>query len=406
VKELHILPCADTLLYLPVYLALDALRENPRYAFVKRDETADGCIWEYRDLRILLHAASGGDDLAVKSLIKCQSENPESSCVAIADPLIALHAHAGEGLRVVATFINRIALSSVFKEPHKGKKAYWGHLSRLRDAIHEKGRLLGPEFKEFDPYLKVAFCEQGETNKSLLRHFLGVSKSAAKVEGFGQAEFEVVVNGHSDVSFTAAPWLKEGGVDLFNLGKDKLHTESWLPSIPYPFSSIITTKESWDTERECQWRGPIGTLVRHMLIAAALLARYRDKIGFALYRQAGEFRNFGLPAKSEAKSHHIILAAVRHLVERDYLAEDLSNAWVAWDFAAEASCGDPKRLSWQSVYPTYLKAVEREKNDGFWRNVADDLDFWKNDFRSCMNSYLRSDRLSGPEKWPVPMYKD
>lgn len=138
----------------------------------------------------------------------------------------------------------------------------------------------------------------------------------------------------------------------------------------------------------------------------ALMARYRDQVAIALHGSAVDFRNFGLPKECKTSSYQVILGAVRHLVERDYLAEDLSNAWVAWDFAAEATAQKPiDRLSWAGIYTRYLKAVEREKEEGFWRTVADDEQFWKNEFRACMRSYMRTDKLTEGNRWEVPLYQ-
>lgn len=410
-RELHIFPCADTLLYIPVYLTIDTLRENTGLVPKKEPKTdpdTNACVWDYNDLRVVLHPASGGDEKAIQDLVDYQREH-KVSCVAVADPMLALRsAGPDQGLRIVATFINRIALSSVFKEPLNNlrkAKAWWEPLSKLREDIHQRGRLLGGEFQHYRTHLKVAFCEQGETNKCLLQHFLGVTSSDAMVQDFGAAEFEVVVKDQSHVSFTAAPWLGEACSDLFNVGKYKILTENWLPSIPYPFSSIISTQESWEMERVSNWKGPIGIFIRHMLIAVAMLARYRDRIAFALYRKAGEFRNFGLPAQCHAKHHTVIMAAVRHLVERDYLSEDLGNTWVGWDFATEASTHKPiNRLSWTDAYQPYVRMVEREKMQSFWRSLADDEEFWKNDFRNCMRAYMNSHRLAGTEKVAVPLY--
>jgi hypothetical protein len=421
VQELHIFPCTDTLLYAPVYLAIDTLPDTgSRYLLEKggyvHDPTTDVCTWKYNDgLHVHLHPPSGGDTKAIGCLLQFSQQN-QAQCVAIADPMTAIK--AGSNLKVVGTFIDRMALSCLYMMPRpQHPPPYRKHLVNLCKHVAQAGRLLGGEFDGFASHINVAFCEQGATNKYLAKHFLGLNKSACPVADFGEEELCALENTDTEVhvSITSAPWLRVACDNLLedvSLG-DRICVGHWLPLIPYPFSAIITTSDCWKREQGAEWTGPIAIFLRHMVVAIALLQRYRDRVAHGLVTRAPRFRNFGVPKKALGKCEEIIKEAVRHLVDGDYLAEDLRACWLAWDFANETR-RSANGLCWQIARTSYVGATDldleiagkegKKKDKGFWRTLWDNESFWKNDFRNGLDAYMNSDRLT--DKWRVPPYSD
>lgn len=394
--ELHVYPCADTLLYAPVYLAIELIGIGPEYSgwMLKsgiplergwRQGSDGSCVWELvsndkrQELRLELHPPANGDVQAIGYL----GTRAGVHTIALADPMRAVLDESGQHV-VVATFINRIALSAVYSLSTNAKKK--GLLKGIQDSIRETGRFLGREdFERFCHLLEISFCTDASTNRALLHHFLGVDQSCCPVT-LGADEVAVVALGKSDVGFTSAPWLRHAR-ELVppDVRWRRLEANEWLPSVPYPFSGVVASAETWRWERESKWRGPLSLLLRHLVIASAVLCRYREAAAYFLSSQAHRFRNFGIPGSVKSDFDTVILSAVRHIAERDYLAEDPANTWIAWDLATDAT--QQAALPF-ALYDRFLARTEGHNEKSFWGLLQSNGPFWNTNFRGSIASFM------------------
>jgi hypothetical protein len=392
--ELHIYPCTDTLLYLPVYLAIDTFQDGNRGNASPRGLAKDlgvpdanmDCSWEFGDrTRIVLHAPGRGDLAAIRQMATHQCKDGEFA-IAIGDPMIGLHnaKTIGQSLKIIATFVNRIALWGVYRKNHpsrRGMPNVRDQIEKIRKHVKDYGPLLPGDFRENAPTLSVAFCPHGETNKYLLKHFIGCDKPDVPVDDFGEPEFKALLEDKGcHVSFTSAPWLGS----LF----PELEVDAWLPPIPFPFSSIITTEDNW--KRDSAITEPFDKVITlflvHLVMAVALAYRDRNVATKGLYARVGFFRRYGLRCP-ETHQHDVIQKALAHIVGRDCLSEDLSNPWISWDFAFEARAdakNGGKVIQWGPTYDEFCQRVLSPYTcPEFWKGT-----YWKRYFRTCIEKYM------------------
>jgi len=407
-KELHIFPCTDTLLYFPVYLAIDVWRVNEAPGVAGSRKPSGAIVWDLPKVAITLHPPANGDRQAIQRLCEHEEawkkqENRKEFGIAIGDPTFVV-AHADEfheELKVIATFINRIALWSVYKKPKKRRNkgpGWWQSVNQLEARIEEHGRLLGNELNTLKTSLGVAFHSEAETNKALIRYFFNCDSSTEKVAGFGLPEYEVLNSERCHISLTSAPWLRKRFESLGGENDFTLALGEWMPPIPFPFSSVITTLTAYeenfrsqDEKAVCQPADvPIATFIKFLLIANTLAYRQRTLVESSLYVSRYEFRQYGLPQDFDKEIEKIISEAVKLIVDRDYLSEDLSNTWVAWDFVNEVEKGENGPLDWAELRGRFDRSVCGTLEIGFWRSILNDEFFWKHEFRGAISKFVEA----------------
>lgn len=385
--ELHIYPCFDNLLYFPIYLAIDTFQDREGHA--KPEVISDQAtrLWRFDDLTIILEPPSpAGDAEAINNLVM-HRQSSTSLAVAVADPMIVLRSrNSNPNLRILATFIDRIALWFVAHYSPRSKKGPSAKIRELLDYVDKYGPPLQGDFDQFND-LRIAYCPKGFTTDYVIKYFMAPDPiKVESVDDFGEKEISPLLEAQSDIAFTNVPWL----APIMHGRKSrngKMEIRQWFPPIPFPFSSVITTTEATEIEaqafkNECS---PIGEFIRHLYIAVSLSYRYERSVAERLHSMRHNFRNYGLRStyRSEEVSE-IISQAVRNIVESDCLSEELSNSWIFWDFAFEALAhgNEQDSVDWgksfgdwyEGVHHDYVKSVlAGNKNQGFLKNTYHDV---------------------------------
>ncbi len=358
--KLRIYPCVDSLLYFPIYLAIDIYRRNLRNLYgpssatseCKFETNGNTSIWHFgHSLQIQLleppprqaleDKADGEkteDEQTVNSLVANPSE--DTIDIAVADPMVAfeknrLISQSGgdvekDGFKVIGTFIDRIALWGVgFYPDNRGRKRQ--ELSQLYQLFLEDKPPLPSQLDG----RTIAYCGKGHTTSQIVRYFFKDVhlKSITDVD-FGEDEIELIFHDPKEqrfchVSFTNVPWLAK-----------QLHDEKhsairgrplvlfpFLPA-PFPFSSIMTRAANLhDKER----RATIARFLLHLMIAVAVAYRAPIDVADRLVEIKKEFRQYGL-SLGPTWFGQAVESAVSKLIYQDCLCEQLMSSWTSWDF--------------------------------------------------------------------------
>ena|ERR1043166_379581 len=400
--ELHIYPCLDSLLYFPVYLAIDTFRDRFSDTCLPEVGSHGERIWRFGEtvkdgwkdrFRIILHRAEpSGDKMAIERLL-AHEHTPQKLAIAIADPMIVLQDHIEKqesDLRVIATFINRIALWSVIRFPTRNKREIKTAIVNIVREASERGRPNRKDFLSLESK-NVAYCEKGFTTKYLLKYFVGLDHNEYNhVRDFGEGEISPLLKNESYISFTNVPWLAEA------LSGEQLKTERLFPPVPFPFSSIITTHQSIKHDKLARVSSTalISEFVRNLYLSMALTYRFERSVTDHLSVVKGDFRDYGLsPEYYSDQVGKVITKAVREMVKSDCLSEGLDNAWIYWDFAFEvwALGHNRKEESWAICYK---KAWLNGTHD-YIRDVLND-EFLKYSLRKSMASFIERTEKRDP----------
>ena len=323
------------MLYFPIYLAINLFGYKwNRTVSVQDGQTEDERVWQFDDLRIILMPqAAGGDEEAIASLQEGTTDSDEIR-IAIADPMLAItknKVHRPDNpiyLKVVATFINRIALWPIMRTPKNSSKSTQSDLIREFIDCCQHDAPLRRDFQRFQD-LRVGLCDKGFTTRYLVKYFLSPAKQI-EISDFGQSEIDSIIDNKSDIVFTNTPWLRKQR----DSAKD-IRTIRYFPPIPFPFSSVITTLGATKAEAAmANGTKPLKEFIECLYAAVLLSYRHPKSVIVNLKATRQQFRNFGLP--SNHKIDDIIADAVREIISTDCLSEELRNSWTYWDFAFEA----------------------------------------------------------------------
>jgi hypothetical protein len=401
--ELHIYPCFDNILYFPIYLAIDTFRDregqpNPEISLGDKDHPVHS--WKFDDLTIVLEPPTpAGDAEAIQNLLT-HKQSPTSLAVAIADPMIVLNSRKSHpNLRVLATFIDRIALWFVARYSPKSRNGSSARIRQLIKHVDENGPPLREDFIHFND-LRIAYCLKGFTTDYVVKYFLAPDPvNIEQTDDFGEKEIKPLLDGQSDITFTNIPWLGEVMRKRESV-TGKMEIRQWFPPVPFPFSSVITTLEAMEIEKGTAKTGiaPISEFLKHLYIAVSLSYRYQKSTTERLYQMRHGFRNFGLNSRYTAEEiHNIISQAVKGIVESDCLSEELSNSWVFWDFAFEAIAhgnGQPS-VDWDGSYGSWYEGIDHN----YISNILKDDIFLSAAYHDISASFVA--RVS-EEKQPLP----
>lgn len=364
-EELWIYPCLDGLIYYPIYLAIElfgytgTLQEQGVESLGPSGNN-QSIVWSFTSrldsktvYKIVLHPATGSDQGALDSILQVNENGSPVTCVAIADPICAVKRNGDQSLlKIAATFINRIALWGVALKPRG--KSYVGSSVQMRSLLARVAKGLPLDGPQEFPDLVFGYNAAGYTTEYLARGLLDkfrIQNVKSDVSGFGQAELNELVKkkGGCNVVFTNSPWLKEHYEQL-QLGV-KLEVLPLFPPVPFPFSSVITTR----TDRRPKI---LEYFLENLVTAVSFGYRHPDAAVRYLVRHAERFREFGLP--KGANIPNLIQSAVGLLNGSDVYSEECHNPWIPCDYALEL-LERPKEVS-PHVWTTFFQQWFRTAN--------------------------------------------
>jgi hypothetical protein len=380
-KQLHveIVPCVDSLLYAPVYLAIIGLAH--RYHVVKPPLGTDCLVLpigekDYPTLKITYGTAAGGDSEVLTRLRANEASEKDTSkqlFVGICDPITVVQAnyaksgtseHWRPDFRILGVFIDRIALSLVTrKERVPGQAPDYKRAEALHeivrqltdDSLNSKGLL-----KTIDEGGRVVydFWSRGRTTEYLAEHYLEISSKTApqgKKNGSDLSEFQRLtglLSGTADVAITHSPWsikLTEQARELEFLSRE------CFPSIQFPFSGIVIAEKA-DVVFETFLQQFISALFESLVF----VTRHSEGALELLTAWAPFFRSYGL--RHPAKVPPIASCALNHFLKIGCFSENLVPSWEAWEYALAMD------IEWWKA-----KAEKRKQDTGkeaLWSDLA------------------------------------
>jgi hypothetical protein len=345
---LEIIPCIDSLLYAPIYLAVASLCS--RNKVIDRSMTADeskvqlsvgSSMPGLKTIEICYKRAANGDKNVI-SHVTYDQDQPGTLRIGLCDPLSVLNENCALNKddreswtsphRIHAVFIDKINLSLCVRRPRETPDEHnrerERQLSRIiselnAQEINYPGRFARDEVGR--PTV-CQFWDHGETTKFIVEHFLKfvgggyVFRPAPKPDH----DLTPLAQGEVDLAITHAPWA----LDLATHRADvHVFTRECFPGIQFPFSCVLTPELPATSEI-----GPFHVLLTELLqaVRAAILLLHYNPIAAKtiLLRYVQFFRNYGLGDGGLAEAS--TTRAVHHFSVAGCFSSDLIPDWTSW----------------------------------------------------------------------------
>ncbi len=391
-KTLRIIPAADTLLYFPVYLAIDSFAKE--FHLVPEQGDSGARVWRSPSFTIRLESPHpDGDRGALEQLTDTAQTDGEIFPVAICDPNILPGDQTRFNYMILSVFIDRVALWCLYKGGRRGPKNRG--IRTFLTSIEDEG-ILSVSGLRLESAL--AGFQGATTNRAIAKHLLYIESFQPDTNGFGLQEIAALES--TDAVLTSSPWLRRF------LGKDqanRIAVHNWFPPIPFPFSGLITTFPAWrkDVERigsllvsrkgtpPHNWSSlheitPLSDLLRHLCCSIAFSTSYAGKTIERLSRISGNFRHFGIPETAgDELRRAIIKTAVLTLIKGNYLNSDVGSSLLLWENARRfyENYATLEFFQWHTSYA--------RPHESFYDQIEANEWFWSTELKRLLAKFLQ-----------------
>lgn len=397
--DVEIVPCIDSPLYAPVYLAIIGLAKRCAAQVPERSSALPLSIGS-QSFNLQYGPSAGGD---VQVLTHLDSDEKSTLRIGICDPITVIERNYEEtrSLRrltcipkyqIMGVFINKIALSLVTKKRRLPQARDKSGKPRTGLALEEYERLMAVHqiinqlkddslnvpgvFNRCDPHsrVKYSFWSKGRTTQYLVKHFLEIQTQERTEEGGGERRQEPsfihpdqvlneLLTSHKDVAITHDPWTITSTAVA---NQFQFLCRECFPSIEFPFSCIVIPKAGRSPEYD--------TLLRHFMAALLegliVVTRHSGYAVKLLTDWAPFFRNYGLAHPDKVGS--IISGAINHLLKIGCFAGNLIPQSTAWEYALAM---DPDGWQARVAEMKEITGAETAWTDIAWEIVHKSLDW-------------------------------
>jgi len=400
-KLVNIYPCVDSLLYAPIYMAIESYAHRGHRA-LRPEESPDGKYTEWNFVNdgyhIRLHRPAGGDVLNYDRLKKHTNSEDEVH-VAIGDPAEALRRDAEFGnpsnpeltrsYRVLGNFVNRIALWGICRKNIISGDATRSQLSQrqLNQVIKDGQSGMAPLYVRqgsFDK-LRLGYSNLGTTTAAVMNLFAsaGFSEPDEPPKNMGVDEIMGIINNHYDLTFSYAPWLARALLAEKQIDEEYAIVP-WFQAVPYPFSAITIFANDIEETKAFHL---LVEFVQHVTVGLAFLYRYKKSAKALLKQNMLTHSYYGLnESVSDEIREDMIREAFSRLVLTDAYCESLESTWVAWDLAIEAATNGNSDVSLKTKLFDKVRRLEKRS----YIVDAATKEFSETTFRSILGRMVKS----------------
>jgi hypothetical protein len=389
----HIYPSAMSLLYFPVYLALEGLAKERGLSFQGRNFVGDSS-WIGRELEITLHSATNSDPNSLELLTRKELEDESTVAVAVADALQLVTSDSPSYIPI-ATLISRAATWLVYREGNNGADSVQEYLRQRKDRPYG----LPPKSLFLPEGVALGGLKLGFTNVCLAAALLNRKSFQHHATSFGDGEYQLMYAFKKcSLSLTSSPWLKEYYNELQE-SSERFGVIPLAPFLPLPYTAVITTKLHIDkgTQKEEGAIGnPIRLFLRHLLAAVVFSYRHPHLAMERLLDYADHFDWYGIPRHdpdgpdTKKQVEPIVRAAVDTAITNGLFCPDLRHSWTAWETALDLVArfnSENIRNDWYGAQREHINRWREYYYHSLGTAISDDQ-FWKLEYANITKSMM------------------
>ncbi len=354
--NLNIVPCIDSLLYAPIYLAIIAMcrrgnlqgqvtNPNSQILINNYGENKNNARIKIDKLIITYEDKASGDLNTVKRLI---NKDPESIVIGICDPKTVVESNLSNRQKslkdkhhIISVFIDKISLSLLTRIP---KDNYTGinngkdlesrdrALNNIINKLKSDGINSINVLRENSRIIKYEYWSDGNTTKFLANHYLHLENSTnysgiAEYNENSESNFDLlrlIKKFELDIIVSHAPWE----FDAKQKDELKIFSRECFPSIQYPFSCIATPYLSGDN---IYFNSILSDFIEYIYLSIMLINREPHLAITLLFLYKNKFRNYGI--NDDAVVCERISSAINHFLITGCYSNGFWPEWAAWQYA-------------------------------------------------------------------------